>query len=82
MLKPYAVTYTIYHNNYVQNSETIKALLEKPTELETEVIEGSFKMITTLQETTMTMDELWKQDSELVIQYLKERGITACPMNF
>ena len=82
MLKPYVVTYTIYHNNYIQNVETIKALIEDPTELKSEVIEGSFKMITTLQETTMTMEELWKQDSELVIQYLKERGITTCPMNF
>jgi hypothetical protein len=82
MLKPYAVTYTIYHNNSIQNVETIKALLEEQTELESEVIEGSFKLATTFKETTMTMEELWKQDSELVIQYLKEHGITTCPMNF
>lgn len=82
MLKPYAVTYIIHHNNYVQNTETIKVLVEEEQALKQEVIEGSFRMITTFTETTMTMEELWKQDSELVIQYLKERGITICPMNF
>ena len=82
MLKAYAVTYNIYHNNYIHSTETIKALLEDSTELEQEVIEGSFKLVTTFKETTMTMEELWRQDSELVIQYLKERGITTCPMNF
>ena len=82
MLKPYAVTYTIYHNNYIQDTETIKVLVEEDQTSKKEVVEGSFKMITTFTETTMTMEELWKQDSGLVIQYLKERGITTCPMNF
>ena len=82
MLKPYAVTYTLYHNNYIQNTEAIKVLVEENQASKKEVVEGSFKMITTFTETTMTMEELWKQDSELVIQYLKERGIATCPMNF
>ena len=82
MLKMYAVTYFIYHNNGMRQSETTKVLCEESEALDKEVIVDSFKMITTFQKTTMTMEELWKQDSELVIQYLKERGITTCPMNF
>lgn len=34
------------------------------------------------EEYHMTMRELWNENAELVIQYLKERGITVCPMNF
>lgn len=34
------------------------------------------------EERTMTMRDLQYEDAESVIQYLKERGITACPMNF
>ena len=41
-----------------------------------------YKIVFTSEETTMTMTELMKHDAELVIQYLKERGITTCPMNF
>ena len=33
-------------------------------------------------ETTITMKELMSYNTDKVIQYLKERGITACPMNF
>ena len=34
------------------------------------------------EERPITLGELQNEDAELVIQYLKERGITACPMNF
>lgn len=34
------------------------------------------------EENPITMRELWNENSEDVIQYLKERGITTCPMNF
>ena len=41
-----------------------------------------WKLTITCAETTLTMKELMWFDSEKVIQYLKERGITTCPMNF
>lgn len=41
-----------------------------------------WKLTITCAETTLTMKELMRFDSERVIQYLKERGITTCPMNF
>ena len=41
-----------------------------------------WKLVISSQETTISMDRLMHFDSELVIQYLKERGITTCPMNF
>ncbi len=34
------------------------------------------------EERPITMRDLQYEDAELVIQYLKERGITTCPMNF
>ena len=34
------------------------------------------------EERPITMRDLQNEDAELVIQYLKERGITTCPMNF
>ena len=34
------------------------------------------------EERPIRMKELEYEDAELVIQYLKERGITTCPMNF
>ena len=34
------------------------------------------------EERKITMRDLQSEDAELVIQYLKERGITTCPMNF
>ena len=34
------------------------------------------------EERMLTMRDLQYEDAELVIQYLKERGITTCPMNF
>ena len=33
------------------------------------------------EERPITMKELQYEDAELVVQYLKERGITACPMS-
>ena len=41
-----------------------------------------WKVVITSKETTITMEELMRHDTEDVIQYLKERGITTCPMNF
>lgn len=41
-----------------------------------------WKFTITCRETTLTMKELMWFDTEKVIQYLKERGITTCPMNF
>ena len=40
-----------------------------------------WKLVITSKETTVSMDRLMQFDSEDVIQYLKERGITTCPMN-
>ena len=34
------------------------------------------------EERPITMKDLQNEDAELAIQYLKERGITTCPMNF
>lgn len=41
-----------------------------------------WKLVATSKETTITMKELERFDAETVIQYLKERGLTTCPMNF
>lgn len=41
-----------------------------------------WKLVVDSKETTISMDRLMSFNSESVIQYLKERGITACPMNF
>lgn len=41
-----------------------------------------WKIIVTSEETTVSMERLMKFKTEDVIQYLKERGITTCPMNF
>ena len=41
-----------------------------------------WKIVITSEETTVSMECLMKFKTEDVIQYLKERGITACPMNF
>lgn len=41
-----------------------------------------WKLVITSKETDISMRELMTFDAEKVIQYLKERGITACPMNF
>jgi hypothetical protein len=41
-----------------------------------------WKVVITSKETTITMEELMRHNTEDVIQYLKERGITTCPMNF
>ena len=41
-----------------------------------------WKLVVASKETTISMDRLMSFNSELVIQYLKERGITVCPMNF
>ena len=41
-----------------------------------------WKVVITSTEITMTMEELMRHNAEDVIQYLKERGITTCPMNF
>ena len=37
---------------------------------------------TTYEERPIRMAELQGEDADTVIQYLKERGITTCPMNF
>lgn len=42
----------------------------------------SWKFTITSAETTISMERLMKFKTEDVIQYLKERGITTCPMNF
>lgn len=41
-----------------------------------------WKIVITSEETTVSMERLMRFNTELVIQYLKERGITTCPMNF
>lgn len=41
-----------------------------------------WKIVVTSEETTVSMERLMKFDTDKVIQYLKERGITTCPMNF
>lgn len=41
-----------------------------------------WKIVITSEETTVSMERLMKFNTEKVIQYLKERGITTCPMNF
>lgn len=41
-----------------------------------------WKFVISSRETHISMEELMKFNSEHVIQYLKERGITTCPMNF
>lgn len=40
----------------------------------------SWKFTITSEEITISMDELMRYNTETVIQYLKERGITACPI--
>ena len=39
-----------------------------------------WEFIITSQKTTITMNELMNYDSETAIKYLKERGMTACPI--
>ena len=39
-----------------------------------------YKLVITSEETTITINELIKYDTEKVIQYLKERGMTTCPI--
>ena len=39
-----------------------------------------WKFTITSEETAISMDRLMKFDTEKVIQYLKERGITTCPI--
>ena len=41
-----------------------------------------WKVVATSEEVALSMDELMRHNADSVIQYLKERGITACPMNF
>ena len=41
-----------------------------------------WKIVVASEETTISMARLMKFDTDKVIQYLKERGITTCPMNF
>jgi hypothetical protein len=41
-----------------------------------------WKVVVTSEETTILMSRLMQFETEKVIQYLKERGITTCPMNF
>ena len=41
-----------------------------------------WKVVVTSKETALSMEELMHHNSDSVIQYLKERGITTCPMNF
>ena len=41
-----------------------------------------WKLVATSREITVTMKELERFNVDDVIQYLKERGITTCPMNF
>ena len=42
----------------------------------------SWKFTITSAETTISMERLMEFKTDDVIQYLKERGITTCPMNF
>jgi hypothetical protein len=39
-----------------------------------------WKFTITSEETTISMNELMRYDTDKVIQYLKERGMTACPI--
>lgn len=39
-----------------------------------------WKFVISSQETSLSMNELMKYNTEKVIQYLKERGMTACPI--
>lgn len=39
-----------------------------------------WKFVITSEETTISMERLMQFDTESVIQYLKERGMTACPI--
>lgn len=39
-----------------------------------------WKFVVTSEETSISMDRLMDFDSDKVIQYLKERGITTCPI--
>jgi hypothetical protein len=39
-----------------------------------------WKLTITCAETTLSMNELMRFDTEKVIQYLKERGMAACPI--
>jgi hypothetical protein len=39
-----------------------------------------WKFTITSEETTISMNELMRYDTNKVIQYLKERGMTACPI--
>lgn len=39
-----------------------------------------WKIVITSEETTISMERLMNFNTELVIQYLKERGITTCPI--
>ena len=41
-----------------------------------------WRVVATSEEVALSMDELMRHNADSVIQYLKERGITACPMNF
>lgn len=41
-----------------------------------------WKIVITSEETTVSMERLMQFNTDKVIQYLKERGITTCPMNF
>lgn len=41
-----------------------------------------WKIVVTSKEIAISMEELMRHNSDSVIQYLKERGITTCPMNF
>ncbi len=40
----------------------------------------SWKLIITSKETTISMKELMNYGADTVIQYLKDRGMTACPI--
>lgn len=74
MLKPYKVICESYYNDTLNSVDTVTILAENPVRSERR--NGPWKVVTTYQETTITMAELMNQDAELVIQYLKERGIT------
>lgn len=39
-----------------------------------------WKVVITSKETTISMEELMRHNSDSVIQYLKERGISTCPI--
>lgn len=40
-----------------------------------------WKLVITSEETTISMEQLMRFDAEKVISYLKERGMTACPIS-